>query len=102
MQRHKGPGGKNPTLSMQLSGQQNTTNNKSNPGIREICNVRRVGWDGLGWDGLGYTSDDGGSFFGLKLYSMVEVYVLQGKSSKVLQNEGWKNQGVFVIFFYLG
>ena len=83
---------------MQLSGQQNTTNNKSNPGIREICNVRRVGWDGLG-----YTSDDGGSFFGLKLYSMVEVYVLQGKSSKVLQNEGWKNQGVFVIFFfYLG
>ena len=36
---------------------------------------------------------------GLKLYSMVEVYVLQGKSSKVLQNEGWKNQGVFVIFF---
>ena len=50
---------------------------------------------------MGYTADDAGSFSGLKLYSMVEVYVLQGKSSKVLQNEGWKNQGVFVIFFTL-
>ena len=48
---------------------------------------------------MGYTADDGGSFSGLKLYSMIEVYVLQGKSSKVSQNEGWKNQGVFVIIF---